>query len=145
MGTFNFIYGSEILIQCQAQINMHPWKEGQGNEELAKYLTLIRKDPSFFAYWCQIRHVVICQVSKPPEENLDADVLQNVGTNIDDMLIERNRALTWSRTQGSRPRHVPPRGRGHGKQMIILKAPTFCAKDMGISFDQCSYSYSVSG
>ncbi len=144
MGNYDFIYGSKVLIQCQAQINMHPWNEEQYNEEPAKYLILIKKDASFFTYWCQTKHAVICTVSKPPEENLDDDVLENIGTNIDDMLIERNRALTWSKTTAGRPRHVSPSGRGHGKQMIILKAPTFCAKDKGISFDPRSYSYSVS-
>ncbi len=144
MGNFNFIYGSEVLIQCQAEINMHPWNDGENNERHAKYLILIRKNPSFFSYWCQTKHVVICTVSEPPTENLEEGILQNVGTNIDDMLIERNRAITWSKTAGNRPRHVPPRGRGHGKQMLILKAPTFCARDMGISFDPETYSSSVS-
>jgi hypothetical protein len=51
--------------------------------------------------------------------------IDRVGTNKDDM-------------------HVNPSVRGHGKQMIILKAPTFCAKDMGVSFDPHSYSYSCS-
>ena len=142
MGNYDFIYGSKVLIQCQAQINMHPWNEGRFNEDTAKYLILIKKDASFFTYWCQTRNAVICTVSKSPEENLDADVLENVGTNIDDMLIERSRALTWSKSTTGRPRHVPPSGRGHGKQMIILKAPTFCAKDMGITFDPESYTYS---
>lgn len=142
MGNFDFIYGSEVLIQCQAQINMHPWNDGQNNERYAEYLILIKKNLSFFSHWCQTKHVVTCIVSKPPEENLEADVLRKVGTNIDDMLIERNRAIAWSKTGGSRPRHV--HGRGHGKQMIILKAPTFCAKDMGISFNPQTHLYSVS-
>jgi len=141
MGKYDFIYGSKVLIQCQAQINIHPWDKNT-QSEFAKYLILIKKDASFFTHWCKPRNVVKCIVRQSPEENLDRVVLDKVGINIDDMLIERDRVLSWTKATGD-IRHVSGKGR-HGKQQIILKAPTFCARDMGISFDPYSYSYSIS-
>ncbi len=72
MGNYDFIYGSKVLIQCQAQINMHPWNT---QPEFAKYLILIKKNKPFFTHWCQTKHVITCMVSEPPEESLDAEVL----------------------------------------------------------------------
>ncbi|MDP2845925.1 MAG: hypothetical protein Q8N79_07625 [Candidatus Methanoperedens sp.] len=141
MSNYDFIYGSKVLIQCQAQINMHPWNCGKQHEVSAKYLILIKKEASFFTHWCQTRHVVKCIVSESPEEHLDKEVLDNVGTKIDDRLITRERAISWSKVRGD---VHPVSHSGHGKQMIILKEPTFCAKDMGISFNPHNYSYSVS-
>lgn len=142
MGKYDFIYGSKVLIQCQAQINIHPWG-GDTQPEFEKYLVLIKKDTSFFSYWCKPRHVVKCIISEAPEEHLDREVLSRVGTNIDDMLIERERALAWFKVTAT-PRHVSPCGSGHGKIQITLNKSTFCARDMGIAFNPQSYSYSVS-
>ena len=142
MGRYNFIYGSKVLIQCQAQINIHPW-DGDAQPKFAKYLILIKKDASFFPYWCKPKRVVKCIVREPPEEHLDREVLGRVGTNIDDMLIERERALVWSKVTAI-PHHVSTRGSGHGKIQITLNKSTFCAKDMGIAFNPQSNSFSVS-
>jgi len=142
MGNYDFIYGSKVLIQCQAQINIHHWK-GDNQPEFAKYLVLIKKDSSFFSYWCKPKSVVKCIVSKAPEENLDMEVLSKVGTNIDDMLIERERALAWSKVTAI-SHHVSPCGSGHGKIQITLNKSTFCARDMGIAFNPQNYSYSIS-
>jgi hypothetical protein len=38
--------GLKVLIQCQAQINIHPW-DGDTQPEFTKYLVLIKKDASF--------------------------------------------------------------------------------------------------
>lgn len=130
-----------MIIQCQAQINLHPWS-GNTQPIYAKYLILIKKHTSFFTHWCTLRRVVKCIISAPPEESLDSDILDKVGTNIDDTLITRERALSWTKAIGD-IRHVSGSSR-HGKQQIILKAPTFCAKDMGITFDPVRYSYSIS-
>ena len=138
MENCDFIYGSKVIIQCQAQINMLSW-DGDSQNEYAKYLILIKKDPSFFTNWCKPRHVVKCIISEPPDETLDEDVLEKVGTNIDDMLIARERALVWTKTIG-KTHHVSLSG--HGKQMLILKAPTFCARDMGITFNPDGYTIS---
>jgi len=139
MSNYDFIYGSKVIIQCQQQINMLPCNDREN--EYTKYLILIKKDTSFFTHWCKPRHAVKCIVRAPPEESLDSDVLEKVGTNIDDMLVEQTRALSWTKAEGD-VRHVPHSG--HGKQQIILKAPTFCAKDKGITFDPENYSYSIS-
>ncbi len=139
MSNYDFIYGSKVIIQCQQQINMLPCNDKEN--EYTKYLILIKKDASFFTHWCKPRHAVKCIVSAPPEESLDSDVLEKVGTNIDDMLVEQRRSLSWTKAKGD-VRHVSHSG--HGKQQIILKAPTFCAKDMGITFDPEKYSYSIS-
>lgn len=136
MGSYDFIYGSKIIIQCQAQINIHNC--GSSQDEPTEYLILIKKDVSFFQYWCKPRRVVKCIVRKSPDEHLDEDILCNVGTNIDDELIERERVLSWSKARGiiSHVSHS-----GHGKMQLKLNAPTFCARDMGINFDPRSYSY----
>lgn len=140
MGKYDFVYGSKMIIQCQAQLNILPW-DGAAQPEFTKYLILIKKNSSFFSHWCKPRHAVICQVREPPDEHLDMEILEKVGTEIDDMLIERERVLTWSKTTGN-PRHVSHSG--HGKIQVTLKAPTFCAKDMGITFDPNTYTYSLS-
>lgn len=112
---------------------------GDSQNEYANYLILIKKKPSFFTHWCKPRHVVKCIISESPDETLDEDVLEKVGTNIDDMLIERERALSWTKAIG-KIHHVSHSG--HGKQMLILKAPTFCARDMGITFNPDGYTIS---
>lgn len=86
MGKYDFIYGSKMIIQCQAQLNILPW-DGTEQPEFTKYLILIKKNSSFFTHWCKPRH---------------------------------------------------------GKIQITLKAPTFCARDMGITFDPQKYTYTVS-
>lgn len=139
MRNYDFIYGSKVIIQCQAQINIRNCDTDDG--ESAKYLILIKKDISFFTYQCTPRHAIKCIVRESPDEHLDKDVLDKVGTNIDDMLVEQKRALSWTKTKGD-VCHVPYGG--HGKQQVILKAPTFCARDMGITFDPDKYSYSIS-
>jgi len=138
VGNCDFIYGSKVIIQCQAQINMLSWA-GDTQNEYSKYLILIKKEPSFFTHWCKPRHVVKCIISESPDEELDEDVIEKVGTNIDDMLIERDRALCWTKATG---KIHPVSHSGHGKQMIILKAPTFCARDMGITFNPDGYTTS---
>ncbi len=140
MSRWDFIYGSKVIIQCQKQINILPCDDREN--EYTKYLILIKKDTSFFTHWCKPRHAVKCVVSAPPEEDLDSDVLEKVGTNIDDMLIEQNRSVSWTKATGDL-RHVGGSSR-HGKQQIIFKAPTFCARDMGITFDPQRGSYTVS-
>ncbi|MDP3104312.1 MAG: hypothetical protein Q8M95_06865 [Candidatus Methanoperedens sp.] len=136
MGSYDFIYGSKMIIQCQAQINIHNCNNSQ--DESTKYLILIKKEASFFQYCCKPRRVVNCMVRKAPDEHLDEDILRNVGTNIDDELIERERVLSWSKARGiiSHVSHS-----GHGKMLLKLNAPTFCAREMEIDFDPRSYSY----
>lgn len=139
MGNYDFIYGSKVIIQCQAQINIHTCDTE--DDEYAHYLILIKKDNSFFTHRCTPRHAVKCIISASPEEHLHRDVLDKVGTNIDDMLVEQRRAFSWTKAKGD-VHHVPHSG--HGKQQVILKAPTFCVRDMGITFDPEKYSYSIS-
>lgn len=142
MPTYDFIYGSKVIVQCQAQINVSSCNNDD-NDDCNNYLSLIGKDASFFTYLCKPKNVVTCYIRKSPNEKLDEDILEKVGTNIDDRLVERNRVLTWSKTTG-KSTNVSGAGHGHGKQQIIFNAPTFCAKHMGIKFDPKTYSYSVS-
>ena len=142
MAKYDFIYGSKVLIQCQAQINIHSW-DGETQPDFVKYLVLIKKDAPFFTHWCKPRRVVNCMVREPPEEHLDEDVLSRVGTKVDDMLTEQKRVFAWSKVIAD-PRHVSPSGSGHGKIQIIFNKSTFCARDMGIAFDPQNNSYSVS-
>lgn len=142
MDKYNFIYGSKVLIQCQAQINIHPWN-GSAQPDFVKYLVLIKKDAQFFTHWCKPRSVVNCMVMEPPDEYLDENVLSRVGTKIDDRLTEQKRVFTWSKVTAD-PHHVSTSGSGHGKIQMILNKSTFCARDMGIAFDPESDSYSVS-
>lgn len=142
MAKYDFIYGSKVLIQCQAQINVHSWNES-AQPDFAKYLVLIKKGAHFFTHWCKPRNVVNCMVMEPPDEYLDENVLSRVGTKIDDRLTEQKRVFTWSKVTAD-PRHVSTPGSGHGKIQMILNKSTFCARDMGIAFDPESDSYSVS-
>lgn len=136
MGSYDFVYGSKMIIQCQAQINIHNCDGSQ--DESTKYLILIKKDASFFHYWCKPRRVVRCMVLETPDEQLDEDILSKVGTNKDDVLIESTRVISWSKARGiiSHVSHS-----GHGKMLLKLNAPTFCARDMEINFDPTSYSH----
>jgi hypothetical protein len=138
MSQYDFIYGYKVVTQCQAQINIHHSKR---QNKYNNYLILLNKNPDFFAYFCKLRHVVTCYVRESPEEDLDTNILSKVGTNIDDKLVDRNRVLTWSKTMG---KIKPVSGKGHGKQQITFKAPTFCARYMGDNFDPDKYSYSSS-
>ena len=135
MNSYNFIYGSTVIVQCQDQINIVIWK---GDFEYKDYLQIIKKDVDFFTHWCKLKSVVKCIVRKPPEEPLDEDVLDMVGTKIDDMLIEQTRALTWTSYSNPRIIHVP--GPGHGKQQAIFKLKTFCAKDKSPAFELSDYT-----
>lgn len=142
MSSYDFIYGSKVYIQCQAQINFEPWSRSNKNE--SRYLILIKKDidPPFFDYWCKPRHVVYCIVVESPKEHIDDDTLKIVGTKIKDYMKERNRAICW--TSGKLVLDdVSGKGK-HGKQRIISNSLTFCARDMGINFDPQKYVYSYS-
>lgn len=138
MGNYDFIYGSKVHIQCQAQINFQSWDH---NTKDGIYLILIKKDPSFFNHYCKPRHAIICIVEEPPREQLDDEILSKVGTKRNDLLKERNRSICW--TKGKIKYDHVPKG-GHGKQRVISNSLTFCAKDMGINFDPQKYMYSYS-
>lgn len=137
MGSYDFIYGSKVIVQCQSQINIVPWK---GDIEYNGYLQIIKKDIDYFTSWCRPRSVVKCIVRDPPNEVIDDDILEIVGTKIDDMLKEQTRALTWTTHENPEIIHVPGPGRGHGKQQAIFKLRTFCAKDKGINFNLTAYT-----
>jgi len=135
MNSYDFIYGSKVIVQCQDQINVVTWK---GDIDYNDYLQIIKKDIGFFSYWCKLKSVVKCIIREPPEELLDEDILDRVGTKIDDMLIEQTRALTWTSYSNPRIIHVP--GSGHGKQQATFKLKTFCAKDKGPAFKLLDYT-----
>ncbi len=131
-----------MTIQCQAQVNINKWFE-YNEPVLKRYLVIIKKDVSFFNYWCKPRSVVHCIVTEPPKEILEEDVINNVGTKRDDDLIERYRAVSWiQEVKNIKMGHVP--GKGHGKQLVICNTPTFCAREMEIGFIPERYKYSSS-
>lgn len=137
MGSYDYIYGSKVIVQCKDQLNINPWK---GDVEYSDYLKIIKKDTDFFPYWCKPRTSVKCIIKEPPDEFLDGDVLDIVGTKIDDMLIEQVRAVAWTSYENPRIIHVPGPGRGHGKQQVVLNLKTFCARDKGFTFRLPDYT-----
>jgi hypothetical protein len=64
----------------------------------------------------------------PPEDNIDSEIKQYVGTEIDDELRERNRVISWYNKEADE--RVVPRGGHRGQQLPIITA--FCARDQGI-------------
>lgn len=137
---YDYIYGSKVTIQCQAQINIEPWKN---QTEYLCYLSVIKKDnvSDFFRYWCKLRRDVTCVVDEPPHEELDSDVLEIVGTHKNAYIRERNRVLSWSKNIDTKGSIVS--GRGHRKQLIQVPFETFCARDMCKSFSVPKYSSST--
>ena len=138
MPKYDYIYGSKVTIQCQAQINIEPWK---GQTNYVSYLSLIKKDINFFKYWCKLRHAVTCTVDAPPDEELDEDIRDHVGTHKNAYLQERNRVVTWS-AQIDQEEPTVPSKRGHRKQLLYIPHETFCAKDQGIKFILPNYTAS---
>jgi len=136
MTSYDFIFGSKVTIQCQAQINLEPWKD---QEDYLPYLDVIKKDSSFFKYWCKIRNAVTCVVDEPPREELDKSISAVVGTHKNAYLKERHRAVGGSRGEGKLG-HVS--GSGHGKQLLYIPFETFCARDQGVSFKIPKYTSS---
>lgn len=143
MSSYDFVYGSKVHIQCQAQINFQSWDKDSYKDNIkeCQYLILIKKHPSFFEYWCKPRHVIKCIVKEPPKETLDDEILNRVGTKRNDILLERNRSMCWTKGKIKEDHRS---GSRHGKQLIISNSSTFCAKDMGINFDPKKYTYSCS-
>lgn len=137
MTSYDFIYGSKVIAQCQAQINVCHCDEQDNRSD---YLTLIGEDISFFTYRITLKNVVKCYIKQPPNIVSHTNISEHVGTDIDDKLITRKRAITWSQMKGEK-HHVG--GHGHGKQQIVFKGPTFCAKDMGVNFDPKKYAYTA--
>jgi len=81
---------------------------------------------------------VKCIVRFPPTESIDPQVKQYVGTEIDDMLKERNRVVFWSKENPEI--EVVPRGGHRGQSTDEIHA--FCAKDQGPSIKLPRYSSS---
>jgi hypothetical protein len=125
---YEYIYGSKVTLQCQAQINPQVWN---GQDNYARYLAIINKDKEFFKYWYKIRNAVTCVVEEPPDEDLGEDLSEIVGTHKNAYLKERQRVVSWSM---GRNEVTVLRIYGHGKQLLYLPFKTFCAKDQGISF-----------
>ena len=139
MSGYDYIYGSKVTIQCQAQINVEPWK---GQEDYVSYLYVIKKDKNFFKCWYKVRNAITCVVEKPSDEEFGDDVLEHVGTHKNDYLVERHRAIGWSTKEGKLSNVSKS---GHGKQLFYIPHETFCARDQGINFKLSLPNYSASG
>ena len=125
MSSYNYIYGSRVIVQCKKQINPHSWTK---DPIYSKYLKVINKKDDFFDYWYKIRTNVLCRVRAPPNEIVNPEIKQYVGTEIDDELIERNRVVCWSK-EGPEDT-VIPRGGHRGRSTPEMTA--FCARDQGL-------------
>lgn len=136
MTNYDYIYGSKVTLQCQAQVNPQLWA---GHKDYDCYLSIIKKEPNFFKYWYKIRHAVTCVVNEPPDEVLEGDILKFVGTHKNAFLKERQRAVSWS--MGTNDIDHASKS-GHGKQLVYLPFKTFCAKDQGFTFKAPEYSSS---
>lgn len=138
---YDYIYGSKVIIQCQAKINIEPWKN---QKEYLGYLAVIKKDneSDFFRYWCKLRDDVICVVDTPPHEELDSNVLQIVGTHMNAYLKEmKKRVFSWSKDIKIKNPSIVS-GSAHRKHLIKIPFDTFCARDQGINFRVPKYTSS---
>jgi len=134
-GSYDYIFGSEVEIECQAQINLNECKEDKG---YTNYLYNIKMDWSSFKKWAHLKNDIICIIKSPPSEPLDKEVLEkvNIGTQKDDYIDEWNRAICWTNDErkikkGKAPHLSGPR---HGKQLLILKHATYCARYAGPNY-----------
>jgi hypothetical protein len=134
MSSYDYIYGSRVIVQCKKQINPHQWHK---DPIYSKYLKVINKKDGFFDYWYRIKANVHCRVRLPPNEIINPEIKQYVGTEIDDELSERNRVVCWSKENPEIG--VVPRG-GHRGQSTS-EIPTFCARDQGISIKLPKYTW----
>lgn len=133
MCSYDYIYGSRVIVQCKSQINPHPWNK---DPIYSKYLKVINKKSIFFDNWCKLRTNVLCRVRSPPDETINPEIKQYVGTEIDDKLRERDRVVCWSKE--GLEKTVVPRGGHRGQSTREMTA--FCARDQGISIKIPKYT-----
>lgn len=136
MPSYDYIYGSKVIVQCKGQINIHKWT---GDSAYSQYISVIKKQYDFFDLWFRLKGNVKCIVREPPLEEIDSEIKKYVGTEIDDELQERNRVVGWSKKENSTV-SVVPRG-GHRGQSLPLKT-AFCARDQGIKINLPNYTSS---
>ncbi len=131
--TSDNIYGKQVLAQCQAQINIKPWK---GNTLYDPYVRdILKKSVDYFLIWTNLKSDVTCVVEKPPEEQLDPDVLKRVCTD-KWCRVKGKRVIVWSRDDKFKRSFISKAGTGHDKQGGVFKDHTFCVKDFGIVWKQ---------
>jgi hypothetical protein len=133
MSSYDYIYGSRVIVQCKKRINPHQW---QKDPIYSRYLKVIKKGDEFFDYWYRIKTNVHCRVRIPPNEIINPEIKQHVGTEIDDELKERNRVVFWSKDDPEI--EVVPRGGHRGQSTSEVYA--FCARDQGISIKLPKYT-----
>jgi hypothetical protein len=73
MPSYDYVYGSRVIVQCKKQVNPHLWRS---DPTYSKYLKIIKKRDSFFDFWYKIRSNVKCIVRFPPTEPIDPQVKQ---------------------------------------------------------------------
>lgn len=133
MSSYDYIYGSKVIVQCKKQVNLQPW---ENDPIYSKYLKVIDKKDGFFDYWYRIKSNVNCRVRLPPDEIISSEIKQYVGTEIDDVLKERNRVVFWSKEAPEIT--VRPRGGHRGQRTNEIHA--YCARDQGLSIKLPKYT-----
>lgn len=133
MSSYDYIYGSRVIVQCKKQVNPRQW---MGDPVYSKYLKVVKKRDEFFNYWYKIRANVNCRVRFPPVEIISPEIKQFVGTEIDDVLKERNRVVFWSKEDPEIK--VVPRGGHRGQSTDEIHA--FCARDQGVRIELPRYT-----
>jgi len=136
MSSYDYIYGSKVIVQCKKQVNPHQWNR---DPIYSRYLKVIGKMDGFFDYLYRIKTDVHCRVRLPPNEIINSEIKQHVGTEIDDELKERNRVVCWSQENPIIAVARRGEGRGHRGQSTN-EIPAFCARDQGASIKLPDYT-----
>jgi hypothetical protein len=134
MPSYDYVYGSRVIVQCKKQVNPQVWKD---DPTYSRYLKEINKRENFYNYWYKLRTDIQCRVREPPNEAVCDEIKKYVGTEIDDVLRERTRVVCWSIDEMDKS--VVRRGGGHRGQSS-QEIAAFCARDQGLNIKLPEYT-----
>ena len=73
MPSYDYVYGSRVIVQCKKQVNPQVWKD---DSTYSRYLKVVNKRNDFFHYWYKLRTDIQCRVREPPKETISDEIKQ---------------------------------------------------------------------